>query len=74
MKKFYTLFVILIASNSFSQSGNLDITFGNNGKVHTAFGTSNSKANAVAVQPDGKIIVGGSQSPRFCAESFNQQN
>lgn len=43
-----------------SQSGTLDTSFGINGKVHTGFGLNNSMANAVAVQPDGKIIVGGS--------------
>lgn len=60
MIKIYTLFVILFTLNVFSQSGNLDTSFGNNGKIHTGFGVSNSIANSVAVQPDGKIIAGGS--------------
>ena len=59
MKKIYLLFTILLSLNMLPQSGTLDATFGNNGKVHTGFGESNSRANAVAVQPDGKIIVGG---------------
>ena len=48
MKKISILFVILTAINAWPQSGNLNTTFGTNGKVHTGFGVSNSKANAVA--------------------------
>ena len=39
--------------------GDLDPTFGAGGKVTTFFGSSNSYANAVAVQSDGKIVVAG---------------
>ena len=39
--------------------GDLDPTFGAGGKVTTFVGGSNSFANAVAVQPDGKIVVTG---------------
>lgn len=37
----------------------LDPTFGNNGKVITAFGTADDLALRLALQPDGKIIVVG---------------
>ena len=37
----------------------LDPTFGTGGKVTTFVGNSNSAANAVAVQSDGKIVVAG---------------
>jgi uncharacterized delta-60 repeat protein len=60
MKKFYTIFVAFLAIHAFSQSGTLDTSFGNNGKVSTGFSDADSRANAVAVQPDGKIIAGGS--------------
>lgn len=60
MKLIYTIFILIASTTAFSQIVELDATFGNNGKVHTGFGTSQSKASAVAVQPDGKIIVGGS--------------
>jgi uncharacterized delta-60 repeat protein len=60
MKLIYTLFLLITSTIAFSQIVELDATFGNNGKVHTGFGTSQNKASAVAVQPDGKIIVGGS--------------
>src|SRR5262245_38150604 len=43
-----------------TQSGTLDPTFGTAGKVTTDFAGSSDGANAIAVQPDGKIVaVGG---------------
>ena len=39
--------------------GDLDPTFGAGGKVTTFVGSSNSYANAMAVQSDGKIVVAG---------------
>ena len=46
--------------------GDLDPTFGTGGKVTTFVGSSNSYANAVAVQSDGKIVVvGSSQVVRY---------
>lgn len=60
MKLIYTLFLLIASTITFSQIVELDATFGDNGKVHTGFGTNLSKASAVAVQADGKIIVGGS--------------
>lgn len=42
-------------------AGKLDASFGLNGKVAVELGAKNS-AHAVAVQPDGKIVVAGSSS------------
>ncbi len=39
--------------------GNLDKTFGTNGKAITPIGNASDKGFAVAVQPDGKIVVAG---------------
>ncbi|MBI4897535.1 MAG: hypothetical protein HY827_04115 [Actinobacteria bacterium] len=39
--------------------GGLDSTFGSGGRVYTPIGSSNDTANAVIVQPDGKIVVAG---------------
>jgi hypothetical protein len=39
--------------------GDLDPTFGGNGKVITNFSFGDSAANAVAIQPDGKIVATG---------------
>ena len=42
--------------------GDLDMTFGGDGKVTTAFTNGADVARAVAVQPDGKIVVAGEVS------------
>lgn len=42
----------------FNTNGTLDPTFGTNGKVFTTFGIDN-QALSVAIQSDGKIVVGG---------------
>jgi uncharacterized delta-60 repeat protein len=47
-------------------SGALDTSFNTTGKVITAIGTSNDVANALAVQPDGKIVVAG-----YCSNGSN---
>lgn len=39
--------------------GSLDPSFGAGGKVITSFGDDSDRALAVAIQPDGKIVVGG---------------
>ena len=43
-----------------AQTGVLDVTFGNKGKVITSLNDSGSVANAVAIQADRKIVVVGS--------------
>ncbi len=43
----------------YNADGSLDTTFGNNGWVSTTFVNSNEGATSVAIQPDGKIVVGG---------------
>jgi uncharacterized delta-60 repeat protein len=47
----------------FDADGNADFTFGSEGKVRTPF--DGSSAYSVAVQPDGKIVVGGTQHDNF---------
>lgn len=59
MKTKLLLLLFLCTSNAFAQSGEPDPTFGTNGKVITGMGSNSNFANAVALQPDGKIIVGG---------------
>ena len=43
----------------FNSNGSLDNSFGYDGKVTTPFGGYQHAANAVAIQPDGKIVAGG---------------
>jgi uncharacterized delta-60 repeat protein len=47
-----------LALARFNSSGQLDQTFGSAGKVQTTIGTS-SNAYTAALQPDGRILVGG---------------
>jgi uncharacterized delta-60 repeat protein len=44
--------------------GTLDNTFGTNGILINQIGTSNSSASSVAIQSDGKIVIGGSIASR----------
>jgi uncharacterized delta-60 repeat protein len=46
----------------YQANGALDSTFGVGGKVATAVGTGDDSAYAVAVQSDGKLVVGGEAS------------
>jgi uncharacterized delta-60 repeat protein len=66
MKKITPYLLIIISSLlsilSFSQPGSLDPTFGTGGKTQTNFSETNPlylTANAVALQPDGKIVTIG---------------
>ena len=51
--------------------GSLDTTFGTGGKVKAIVGTNSSSANAVALQPDGKILVGGFSSEGVALARFH---
>ncbi len=53
----------------YNTDGTLDNTFGVNGRVITPFGNS-SKGNAIAIQNDGKIILGGHASNNANALNF----
>jgi uncharacterized delta-60 repeat protein len=57
----------------YNVNGTLDSTFGSGGKVTLLVGTE-SYANAVALQPDGKIVVAGTANgtlPEFAVARFN---
>ena len=55
----------------YNGDGSLDFTFGSGGLVTTAFpGTNNDLANGVAIQSDGKIVVGGSLTNGFPTADF----
>jgi uncharacterized delta-60 repeat protein len=43
----------------YNTNGTLDSTFGSGGKVTTPIGTARDDANALAIQPDGKIVLAG---------------
>jgi uncharacterized delta-60 repeat protein len=44
-------------------NGAIDSTFGSNGKTTTDFGSNNDYGQAMALQPDGKIVVAGVSGP-----------
>ncbi len=43
----------------YTVSGDLDVTFGNGGVVTTPIGPGSDTAQAVTIQPDGKIVAAG---------------
>ncbi len=43
----------------YNPDGSLDTTFGSGGKVITPVGTGNDYANALVLQPDGKLVAAG---------------
>jgi uncharacterized delta-60 repeat protein len=53
----------LASPPAFAASGDLDPTFGGDGRVLTRI-RHEAMANAVAIQPDGRIVVAGSTRPR----------
>lgn len=56
---FLAIIFIALYSQTYSQTGSLDLTFSNDGKVTTSFGSGNDFASAIAQQTDGKIVVAG---------------
>jgi uncharacterized delta-60 repeat protein len=55
------LFLVL-PSLTFAAPGDLDLSFGNGGKVITPIGSFFDSAQSVAIQSDGKIVAAGSSS------------
>src|SRR5262249_34969029 len=51
----------------YNPDGTLDTTFGIGGTVTTNFGTS-VRANILAIQPDGKIVVVGTAGEYYCRD------
>src|SRR5205823_4162712 len=59
--------MVLIMSGQIAQAadGDLDPTFGTDGKVQTDFPDLAAVASSVVIQPDGKIVVAGGAFPLF---------
>jgi uncharacterized delta-60 repeat protein len=55
----------------YEDGGPPDTAFDDDGSLFSDFGTS-EQARAVAVQPDGKIVVGGSNGSDFIAARYNE--
>jgi uncharacterized delta-60 repeat protein len=68
---FIVLIVFSFSTYTFAQSaGTLDNTFGTDGIVITSIDTINDKGNSLAIQSDGKIILGGSTQDSYPASDF----
>ena len=55
----------------YNTNGELDHTFGTGGIQINDFGNSNNSLNAIALQSDGKIVVGGSGNDSFLIARYN---
>jgi len=55
----------------FNSDGTLDTSFGTSGKVIQPIGSANDYGYSLAIQPDGKILLGGNCSGDFCIARFN---
>ncbi len=53
------IFTIVLQSLLMAADGDLDMSFGGDGKVITDMGGSSDSAHSVAIQSDGKIIAAG---------------
>lgn len=58
----------------YNSNGSLDAGFGSQGKVAMPIGEGSREANAVALQPDGKIVVGGCVYRKRPADSMMTQS
>lgn len=64
-------FVEQFAVARYSSNGAIDLSFGTNGKAMTDFSSRVSAAIGLVVQPDGKIVLAGSQDGKFALARMN---
>ena len=55
----------------FNPNGTLDTTFGTGGKVIQPISSADDKGYSLAIQPDEKILLGGTCDGDFCIARFN---
>jgi len=59
-----------VALARFTATGALDTTFDTDGKVTLNLGGAADRASGVVIQPDGKIVIGGTNGADFVAARF----
>jgi uncharacterized delta-60 repeat protein len=59
------------ATARYNPDGSLDMSFSGDGQQTTDFGTNNDQAAGVALQDDGKIVVGGPGGPGAAFARYN---
>lgn len=57
----------------YNKDGSPDVKFGKEGKKILDINNSNDQARSVVVQPDGKIIIGGTSSGKFAIVRLNAE-
>src|SRR5215216_1351953 len=63
---------LLLPPGALAAAGSLDPMFSGDGRQTTVFGPGNSRAEAVAIQPDGKIVaVGTAAGARFAVARYS---
>jgi len=55
----------------YNADGTIDTNFGSGGQVFTAITANDDPARALALQPDGKIVVAGTCSDAFCLARYS---
>jgi uncharacterized delta-60 repeat protein len=66
-----TFTLTLLASAAFAAPGDLDTTFGGDGRVFNFFGNADEKLSDFAVQTDGKIVAVGTVRGDFLIARYN---
>jgi uncharacterized delta-60 repeat protein len=61
----------VFAVTRYNANGTLDSSFNHTGEALTPFGTAASAANALALQPDGKIVAVGMAGTQFALARYN---
>ena len=54
----------------YNTDGSLDTSFDSDGKLTTAVGSTEDVANSIAIQPDGKVVAGGSSIMSGSGQDF----
>lgn len=68
--KYNSTIITALAVWRLKVNGSLDSSFGNNGFTKISINASSSTCYTVALQPDGKILVGGATSPYGTGKSY----
>src|SRR3989304_2221926 len=73
MKRLMLWFLLAVlflpTAPSWAADGDIDTTFGTNGKVTTAIGSGDDYAYALGIQSDGKIVAAGYSSDMVSGDS-----
>ena len=71
MRRNLLIGLLLVHGLVYASDGDLDLAFGIGGKVTTDFFFRSDGANAVAIQPDGKIVAAGWSNYDFALARYN---